>query len=339
MDDLKLLRDFGAELEHEPPASLVNQRHRFLTDRPRRRTGRRWAGWWTAGLVAVATAAAVAVPTLLINGNPVAGPAQSIKVDMSGVRNVLVIGSDTREGPGNAKYGPQMAKSDSGKRADTIVIMHLPADRTKAFGISVPRDTIARLPACGSEPARDDQINSAYDRGGAACLERALEKLTGIGIDHRVEVDFAGFKGMVDALGGVEMTIPRAVDDPKAKLKLPAGKLTLNGEAALGYARMRYGAGDGSDVQRIKRQQQLMVAMLKKAMTVASDPVRLKSFLGRAREAVTTDLALEEMYELATTLAKTKLTFVTVPVEPHEQDPNRLQWKQPEAEGLFKKLR
>ncbi|WP_327586329.1 LCP family protein [Nonomuraea sp. NBC_00507] len=333
MDDLKLLRDLGRELEHEPPATLVRQRDRLLRARPRRR----WAGWWTAGLVAVATAAAVAVPTVLIaDRHTAAPPAGSQAVDMSGTRNVLVIGSDTREGEGNAPYGPR--STGAGKRSDTIMIIHVPADRGRATAVSVPRDSMVAIPACSGLPARTDMINSVYNKGGAACLRRTLEKLTGLSIQHTVEVDFAGFKGMVDALGGVEITVARAVDDPKAKLKLPAGKVLLNGETALGYARLRY-VGDGSDIGRIKRQQQLVLAMVKKAGTAFADADRLKAFLGALRKAVKTDLSLEAMYELAGELAKTKMDLVTVPWEPYTRDNHRLQWKQPEAGELFKSLK
>ncbi|TMR95254.1 LCP family protein [Nonomuraea basaltis] len=335
MDDLKLLRDLGGTLEHEPPATLVRQRDRLLRARPRRRL----ATWWTTGLVAVATAASVAVPTLLIaDHHTAAPPAGAQTVDMSGTRNVLVIGSDTREGEGNAKYGPHTAKSDVGKRSDTIMIVHMPADRGKATAVSVPRDSMVAIPSCSGQPGRTGMVNSVYNTGGASCLRKTLEKLTGLPIHHTVEVDFTGFKGMVDALGGVEVTLPQAVDDRMAKLKLPAGKHVLNGEAALGYVRLRY-YGDGSDVGRIKRQHLLVLAMLKKAKTAMADPERLKSFLGAMRRSVKTDLSLESMYELATELSKTKVSLVTIPWEPYAADRSRLQWKQPEAAKLFKSLK
>lgn len=335
MDDLKLLRDLGGALEHEPPATLMRQRERLTRARPRRR----WATWWTAGLVAVATGAAVAVPTLIVaDRHTAAPPAASRSVDMDGTRNVLVIGSDTREGPGNAKYGPQQARSDMGRRSDTIIIVHIPADRGTATAVSVPRDSMVAIPRCGSTPAQKSMINAAYDAGGAACLKKTLETLTGLRIQHTVEVDFAGFKKMVDALGGVEVTLPRPVDDRLSKLKLPAGKSTLDGEKALGYVRLRQ-YGDGSDIARMKRQQQVVKAMLKKARSGMSSPGALKSFLGAVRESVRTDLNVDSMYALATDLSKTELSLVTIPWEPYPPDKNRLQWKQPETANLFKHLK
>ncbi|MFI7132910.1 LCP family protein [Nonomuraea sp. NPDC050153] len=331
MDDLKLLRDLGEEIGHEPPATLVRRRERLLRARPRRR----WSGWWTTGLVAVATASAVAVPAVLVSGRHTATPpAGSQSVDMSGTRNLLVIGSDTREGDGNAKYGP---RQNGGKRSDTIMLVHVPADRGRTTIVSVPRDSMVTIPRCGSSPSRVDVINSAYDTGGAGCLKRTLESLTGLRIQHSVEVDFTGFKGMVDALGGVEVTLPKAVDDKASKLKLSAGTHVLNGEEALGYVRLRR-YGDGSDVQRVKRQQMLVLAMLMKARGELSSPERLESFLGEMRKSVKTDLSLESIYELATELSGTKLNLVTVPWVPYPADKNRLQWKQPEAAKLFNRL-
>ncbi|MFI9593406.1 LCP family protein [Nonomuraea sp. NPDC052265] len=337
MDDLRMLRDLGGALEHEPPATLVRQRERLLRERPRRR----WTPFWMAGLVAVGTAAAVAVPTLLVNGNTVAAPSAGTRpADMSGARNILVIGSDTRDGPGNAKYGPALARTPDkgGRRSDTILLVHVPADRGKAVGVSVPRDSLVQIPSCGSSPARRDMINSAYNTGGAGCLRKTLEKLTDVRIDHTVEVDFAGFKGMVDALGGVEIRLRTPVDDKASKLKLPAGKVMLHGESALGYARLRR-YGDGSDVQRIKRQQILLLAMLKKARSLGSDPARLSGFLGVVRTSVRTDLRLDSMIELARTTSATQMSFVTVPWKPAEDDPNRIEWRQPEAAKLFERLR
>jgi len=344
MDDLKLLRDLGGRLEHEPPATLVRQRDRLLRarqrDRPlRARPPRRRASWWTAGLVAAATAAAVAVPTMLIAGRHTATPPTgSQTVDMSGARNILVIGSDTREGEGNATYGPRSARLTAEKRSDTIMIVHVPADRGKATAVSVPRDSMVKIAACSGSPARVDMITQAYNHGGVPCVRKTLEQLTGLTIQHTIEVDFSGFKGMVDALGGVEVTLPEAVDDPKARLKLPAGKSLLNGEAALGYVRLR-NYGDGSDISRIKRQQQLVLAMWKKAKGAFADAEKLKALLGEVRRSVKTDLSVESMFELATGLSKTKANLVTVPWEPYVMDDNRLQWRQPDARKLFDALK
>lgn len=337
MDDLKLLRDLGAELEHGPPPTLVRQRTRYLQDRPRRR----WNAWWTAGLVAVATVCAVAVPTVLVSPRHLANlagpPAGGEAVDVSGAMNVLLIGSDTRKGEGNAKYGPR--SQDGGQRADTIIVVHMPADRSRATAVSVPRDSLVRAAPCTSGPARTVMINALYDEGGAACLKKTLEKLTGLPLHHTMAVDFAGFEDMVDALGGVTVKVPKPVNEPKAKLRLPAGEQVLDGEKALGYVRLRYYGDDGSDLSRIKRQRTVVMALLKKAQAAVAVPGKLQEFLGVMRGTVKTDLTVEEMYALAIQLAETKVSLTVVPTAEHPEDRNRLQWKQPEAGRLFASLK
>lgn len=336
MDDLKLLRDLGAQLEHQPPPTLVRQRERLL-DGGRRRRGR-MAGWWAAGLVAVATAVSIAVPAVLVadgrDRNPAVVAAEP--VDVSGAVNVLLVGSDTRQGEGNAEYGPRMASA--GARSDTIWIAHLPADRKTVTVVSVPRDSIVRIPRCGSAPARTDLINSAYGTGGLACLRTTLEKLTGLRLDHAVEVDFSGFKEVVDALGGVTVTLPEPVNDRASKLKLPAGTSHLSGEEALGYVRLRH-YGDGTDIGRIKRQYTIVLAMVRKAKGSLGEPAKLTALLNAVRSSVRTDLSVESMYQLATELAQARLTTTTVPWQPYPEDPNRLVWKQPDAARLFAELR
>ncbi|MFI6906734.1 LCP family protein [Nonomuraea sp. NPDC050394] len=338
MDDLKLLRDFGRELEQEPPATLVRQRRRYMGTAPRRRVR---TGWAMMGAVAVATALAVAVPTLLLGNRDRALPVGSGNrpVNVSGVQNILLIGSDTRQGPGNEEYGPLEARTESKARADTIALVHLPADRGKPTVVNVPRDSMVQIPACGDSPARRDMINSAYTTGGVGCLAKTLEKLTDVRVDHYAEVDFSGFKKVVDALGGVEVTIKRPIDDPKSKLKLPSGRSVLSGEQALGYFRLR-DHGDGSDIQRIKRQQSLLYAMLAKAKTaLVANPAGFREFLAAVTTATTSDLNVEEMYQLAVDLRQSKPAFLTVPWTPDPEDPNRLLWKQPDAQKLFAKLR
>lgn len=327
MDDLKLLRDFGSTLEHQPPATLARQRNRLMSAPTRRRR----LSWLTMALVAATTAAAIAVPATLISlsGNKSTAVGAQPSADVSVAMNVLVIGSDTRDGP-NGAYG-----RPNGRRADTMMIVHIPANRGKATAVDLPRDSLVQIPACRSTPARTDMLNSAYGTGGTSCLVKTVEQLTGLRMDHYVELDFTGFKHMVDAIGGVEVTLPQAVNDRQAKLNLPAGKSLLNGEQALGYVRLRR-YGDGSDIQRIKRQQVFMKAMLDK---VRADPTKIRPLLAEVRKAVKTDLDLEIMYRLATQSQGSKVTFVVVPWKPAPQDPNRIVWAQPEAQRLFDQLK
>lgn len=254
--------------------------------------------------------------------------------------NVLVVGSDSRDGA-NAEYG-----KDQGARTDTMILFHVPADGKNVQGVSLPRDSMVKIPACRTSggaavAARTGMINSAFNEAGLACAWKTVESATGIRVDHVLQIDFTGFKSMVDALGGVELNVPARIDDAKAGLHLAPGRQKLNGEQALGYARVRYSVGDGSDLGRIKRQQQLMTAMAAKARGQATNPARLYSFLRAASKSVVTDkgLGLKQMFDLSSSVGDTgRIHFGTVPVGPYPADPNRLQWTQPAAGRLFQSL-
>ncbi|MEU0563971.1 LCP family protein [Nonomuraea sp. NPDC005983] len=339
MDDLKMLRDLGRDLEHEPPVTLARQRQRLLRERPRRLR----MGWFMAGLVAVATALAVAVPTLVLSGRQTVPPPVGARpAKLTGALNVLVIGSDTRQGEGNTRYGPAQARSTGGggARSDTMMLVHLPEGGGGATVISFPRDSMVQIPSCGSAPPRRDMINSAFDTGGVSCAVATVEKLTKVRVDHFVVVDFTGFKNVVDALGGVEVKLRTPVSDKASRLKLPAGTSHLNGEQALGYMRLRH-YGDGSDIQRIKRQVTLLRVMLAKARKGLTDPAKLRPFLDVVSRSVVTDgdLDLEVMYGLASRLGRGQPSFVMVPWLPDPKDQNRIVWKQPDAQKLFDRLK
>ncbi len=148
---------------------------------------------------------------------------------------------------------------------------------------------------------------------------------------------------MVDALGGVEVDLPRPVDDRKARLRLPAGKQLLDGEQALGYVRLR-NFGDGTDLARIKRQHRLMHTLVMRVRGLLGEPARLSALLAEVRKSVRTDAGLDlgTMYAIARSMAKLKpgsVTFSTVPTRPHPDDPNRLMWDRSAAELLFAGIR
>ncbi|MEU1872689.1 LCP family protein [Streptomyces sp. NPDC019793] len=265
-----------------------------------------------------------------------------------GAQNVLLIGSDSRAGDGNARYG-----RDSGtERSDTTILLHLAAGRDSVTAVSLPRDLMVDVPGChrpdGSrtEPALQ-QFNYAFAAGGSACSIRTVEKLTGIRVDHHVVVDFEGFKEMVDALDGVEVCLRRPVDDKDAKLRLPAGRVTLDGEQALGYVRARKSLGDGSDTDRMDRQQRFLGALVNKVQSndVLLNPVKLYPVLDAATSSLTTDpdLAnLRGLYDLVRGLRgipAERVQFLTVPRESYTGDANRDQLVQPAAEKLFTRLR
>ncbi|MGW7576370.1 LCP family protein [Streptomyces sp. NPDC054765] len=321
---------------------------------PYRRHRWRWAALGTAGILLAGAGAGWAVYAKL-SGNirtdsaterelrkweserPPAGPPNA--------ENVLLIGSDSRQG-GNSRYG-----HSSGQRSDTTMLLHLAADRKSATAVSIPRDLMVQVPHCkrpdGTETApRTDQFNGTFAVGGAACTIRTAEKLTGIRIDHYVIIDFVGFKKMVDAVDGVEVCLPRPVHDADAQLSLPAGRQTLHGEAALGYVRARKSLGNGSDTQRMQRQQDFLGALVKKVQSngVLLNPTRLYPVLDAATSSLTTDAALASLKELYALVRSTRsiptdrVQLMTAPRRGYRYDPNRDELAQPDAGRLFGQL-
>ena len=269
-------------------------------------------------------------------------------VNQTGALNVLLVGSDSRAGA-NRKYGKYMV-NDS-ERTDTIMLLHVSPNRDAATLISFPRDSMVMIPACRNVrtgqiiPAHLGMINSAFSEGGMICTRRTIETLTGIRIDHFVKVDFTGFKNIINALGGIEICLPQPVNDRKSKLNLPAGRQVVKGEQALAYVRLR-NIGDGSDISRIKRQQIFMAQVVKKATSSAmlTDVNKLTRLVTAVARSVTTDDALntETLLQIAQSASKLSakgFKATIVPWEPYPPDKNRVQWKQPDAENLFRAIR
>ena len=266
-----------------------------------------------------------------------------------GPLNILVMGSDTREGAGNNIDGLK----GGGERSDTTILLHLSADRTRAYGVSIPRDLLVDRPECRTEdgdaiPGGSSQMwNTAFALGGPACTIQQFEQITDIRIDHFVVVDFEGFRGMVDAIGGVEMCIPEDIDDPAHNIHIPAGTRKLKGNEALNYVRERYVVGDGSDVGRMKRQQAFIASMAHQVVTAGTlaRPDRLVRFLDSATKSLTVDPGLENIVKIAGLGNQVKgigldnIQFLTIPIMPDPADPNRLAWKQPDADQVWAKLR
>lgn len=266
----------------------------------------------------------------------------------TGALNVLLVGSDSREGD-NKRYG---AKSvGMGERTDTIMLLHIGPNRDNATLISFPRDSMVEIPECAGGngavlPGGLRQINSAFNDGGINCTIKTLEALTNIRIDHFVKVDFTGFKGIIDAIGGIEICLPKAVNDKEAKFVLGAGKHVVNGEQALGYVRTRYSLGDGSDLGRIERQQIFLTQVMKKITDggLLTDPGKLDAFLRAATRSVTVDdgLGLDRMLEVADSvrgLTAKELKGITVPIEPYPENTARVQFAQPAARDFFENVR
>ncbi|KOV89719.1 LCP family protein [Nocardia sp. NRRL S-836] len=230
-------------------------------------------------------------------------------------------------------------------RSDTAMVVQLNAAGDTARVISIPRDTMVPRPRCGDHPPVDvAMFNSAFATGGAACTVATVELMSNLRIDHFVQIDFAGFRDVVDRLGGVDVTLPEAIDDEKSGLHVPAGPNRLDGTQALAFVRTRYSIGDGSDLNRIRNQQLFMTALSRKIANEnwLGSPQKTFELADILTRSIVTDeeigsiSALGELAGKLTALKPANITFVTLPVERYLPDPNRVQPKQPEADALWR---
>jgi LCP family protein required for cell wall assembly len=274
--------------------------------------------------------------------------------------NILLMGSDDRSGAN----GDIVGDGEQGMRSDTTMVMHISADRQRVELVSVPRDSTVDVPACpatngrSSSPLSRTKFNAAFAQGvetggdvasGALCALTTVEELTDVRMDGFIVIDFAGFQRMIDALGGVEICIPQDIYSKKAgNLRLSAGVQTLDGPTALQYARARTGEGlgDGSDLGRIGRQQELMAALARTVLSknLLTDSPALLQFLG----AVTGSLTMSDNFASAKGLAglaysarnvrPDTIAFMTVPHATDPSNANNVVWTD-EADALWEKVR
>jgi LCP family protein required for cell wall assembly len=195
--------------------------------------------------------------------------------------NWLIVGSDSRDGLTDSQKQQLHTGSDDGKRSDSMMVLHM-GDHGNTL-MSIPRDSWVPIPAhldtSGSGrtiPATTNKINSAFDNGGGPLLVQTVEKNTGIHIDHYAEVGFAGFVGIVDAVGGVHMCIDKDIQDKDSGLNLKAGCQTLNGQQSLAFVRQRHQMAD-QDLGRMRNQQKFLSALAHQAATPGTvlDPFTL----------------------------------------------------------------
>lgn len=268
--------------------------------------------------------------------------------------NILVMGSDSRDCKGCGLDG------ESGGGSDTTILLHLSANRKFAYGVSIPRDTMVNRPSCKTEdgktaPADYVQWNAAYETGGPTCTVEQVESVASemcgekcdITINHLVVVDFGSFKGMVDAIDGVDVCLPEAVEDSYTGAKFKAGPSTLNGKEALQYVRMRHVFGDGSDLLRAKRQQAFIGSMAAKLLSgdTLSSPTKVLGFLNAATKGLTMDEGLKDNLD---TMAKIgagfqsigmeNIKFLTIPVATDPQNENRVVLDDEKAKNVWRAI-
>ncbi|MFC5666106.1 LCP family protein [Kitasatospora misakiensis] len=309
----------------------------------RRHSRVRIVAWTTAGVLGL-TATAGGVVYWRLNGNITTFDGDAVSTDRPDAArpdaqgrtpaNVLLIGSDSRGG-GNSDLG---GGNEGGARSDTTILLHIYADHKHATGISIPRDSLVDIPPCKlpsgkwTKPQSNVMINSAFavgdtEEGNPACTQNAVEKLTGLRIDHTIVVNFAGFAEMTGAIGGVDICMPKDVYEGdlnpnlgrKGKLLFPKGRQKVSGQAALDYVRIRHGLGDGSDIGRTKRQQAFMSALIKEVKSRGMNPTALLPLADAATRSLTVDPGLGSAQKLLSFALSLKdidlhdMKFLTVP--------------------------
>ncbi|MEU4930011.1 LCP family protein [Streptomyces yokosukanensis] len=241
--------------------------------------------------------------------------------------NILVMGSDGRTSEADCKLGGGCSKTgvQTGSNADVEMVLHISADRSNATVMSIPRDTMTKVPACQDSESNQStsgyygQINSALQYG-PACQVATVHQLTGIPIDHFVKLDFSGVVKMSDAIGGVSVCVSDDVYDTYSHLKLSKGSHTLKGDAALEFVRSRHGFGDGSDLGRTTTQHIFLSSMIRKFKSAGTltDPTAVYGLADAATKALTVDDGLgtvKKLISLASDVNKVptkRMTFTTM---------------------------
>jgi len=242
--------------------------------------------------------------------------------------NFLLVGSDTRAFAGGQAFQAPPGSADfvAGARSDTVILLHLPIGGAKPTVVSFPRDTYVHLPAFTDRKgkttaAHPAKLNEAFSIGGPALLTQLIEQLTGLRLDHYVQVDFGGFRGIVDAVGGLSLCVGTSRHDHDSQDSLTAGTHPdVTGAQALAFVRDRKGL-PGGDLDRIKDQQYFLAQLLHKVLSAGTlaDPARLTGFLSAVVADVTVDqgFGLSQMTTLGSRLRHldpAHVTFATLPV-------------------------
>ncbi|WP_317621205.1 LCP family protein [Streptomyces sp. CBMA123] len=260
--------------------------------------------------------------------------------------NILVIGTDSRQGLGR-DYGD----AGSTGHADTTLLFHVAKDRSNATVVSIPRDLMVPIPECQDTTGKKipgsarDMFNNSLGQGGrdAGCTWKTVEKMTGIRVDHFVQVNFEAVKTLSTAVGGVEVCAAKDIDDKDSHLKMPKGRHVVQGEEALAFVRTRHAVGFGGDLTRIPLQQQFISSMIRKIKSddTLTSPSKLYQLADAATKALTVDSGIgsvDKLKDLTQDISKVdtkNITFTTVPVLDDPKDQDRLILRQPDAGQVF----
>ncbi|MGQ0719266.1 MAG: LCP family protein [Pseudonocardiales bacterium] len=275
-----------------------------------------------------------------------------------GDENILLVGSDSRVGAQEEDNVGDTALV-GGARSDTVMIAHLPADRSHVVIVSFPRDLQIQRPQCdvwdpvsGTYTGRTDpgatvaKLNTAYQVGGPLCVTKVVQHLSGLAMTRFVGVDFNGFKSMVDAMGGVRICVERPFKDSRLGTIIPQrGHTTISGATALNYVRARHVTGDPtSDYGRIARQQRFLSALLRQVLSpgVLLNPAKLRGLITAvAANTVGENIDSSALLTLAQSmqgLDPADVTFVTVPTTGSANEYGNEELREPDTTALFRAI-
>ncbi|GIH74447.1 LCP family protein [Planobispora longispora] len=293
-----------------------------------------------SGLVLVGSGAAWSLP------NYAASKIESVDAGVpgsqsTGAMNILLVGVDRRDDLTRKQQNQLKLGRESGERTDTMMVIHLSEDHRKVTVVSLPRDTWTTVPGKG-----EHKINAAYQLGGPKLAVRTVQNATGLMINHYVEVNVLGFINVVEALGGVSVCTPVAINDPKTALQLQPGTHSLDGVRALAYARTR--ATARSDLDRIDRQQQVISALLNQALSgdTLANPVKLTNFVNTTLSTLRVDDSLRGnllgLADQLKTVSTDDVAFATVPLADVDYrtptGESAVLWDKPAARELFQRI-
>jgi LCP family protein required for cell wall assembly len=320
-----------------PPAERLPRRMRV---RPRRgRWGRR-IGVALAILLALLLGLLIFIDTRMQRVDALADypgrPAATPGADW------LIVGSDSRQGLSAEQRRELATGQAAGRRTDTMMLLHIPRGTGAPTLVSLPRDSYVPIPGRGR-----NKLNAAYAFGGPKLLAQTVEQVTGIRIDHYMEVGFDGFAATVNAVGGVRICVDQAMRDPNAGLNLRAGCQVLNSRDALGYVRTR--ASARGDLDRVQRQQEFLGALIDKATSpgVLLNPFRSVPLALNGTDAVAVDNGDHIWHLLRFPFAMRAVSggdgvATTVPVAGTETVPGAgsvVRWDRAKALALFEALK
>jgi LCP family protein required for cell wall assembly len=267
--------------------------------------------------------------------------------------NYLIVGSDSREGLTSQDEKDLHTGAASGQRTDSMMILHTGSNGTTMM--SLPRDSYVTIPAfTGQEShkryaASTHKLNRAYADGGPELLTRTIEYNTGIHIDHYAEIGFAGFVNLVNALGGVDMCLDKAVHDKASGADFKAGCQKMNGQQSLAFVRQRHQEAD-QDLGRMRNQQKFLSTLAHQAASPSTvlNPFKLYPVIGSGLDTLIVDKKmslwnLTSMFWAMKGVTGGSGQSITVPIgnanymTPNDGD--AVKWDMTKAKQLFSELK